>query len=160
MKYLDVPYFKQDTNYTCGPTALQMVLAYYDIRESEASLAEKLGTDSDNGTRRVKMRELAVSYGLHCYVNDNAPFEELSFFIATDVPVIIRFLETGKGEDHYGVVIGANEHSVVIHDPWHGERVHFDRADFLPRWTCDIIGDCHQWLMAVSKDPLPLGHQY
>ena len=38
--YIDVPYFKQDTDYTCGPASLQMVLAYFGIRESEEALAD------------------------------------------------------------------------------------------------------------------------
>lgn len=158
MKCLDVPYFKQDTTYTCGPTALQMVLAYYDIKTSEATLSEELGTNSDNGTRRLRMREVAATYGLHCHVNDNAPYEELSILVSQELPIIIRFLETGKNEDHYGVVVGADDTHIVIHDPWHGPAVRFHREEFMPRWTCDIIGDCNQWLMAVSTNPISFGH--
>lgn len=157
---LPVPYLKQTTPFTCGPVALQMVLAYYGIAASEALLGKKLDTNSEIGTRRLNMREIALEYTLNCYLNNNAAFEEFAFFLRLGAPVIIRFLETDKNEDHYGVVIGASNDVVVVHDPWNGPRLEFHKDDFMPRWTCDVIGDCHKWLMAVSKDPLPPGQQY
>lgn len=160
MRYLDIPYFKQDTQYTCGPTSLQMVLAYYGIRESEAALAAELGTDPDTGTAHQQMITAVLKRGLHCYVNDEATWEELGRFVSSRIPVIIRFLETDKNEDHYAVVVGADEAGLVVHDPWHGEHVRFTRREFAARWTCDLLGTCSKWLMAVSREPLPMGRQY
>lgn len=160
MLVLPVPYLKQTTPFTCGPVALQMVLAYYGIPASEALLSQKLDTNSETGTRRLNMRETALEYGLNCYVNNDAAFEEFAFLVRLGAPVIIRFLETDKNEDHYGVVIGASHDVIVVHDPWNGPGIEFRKDEFMPRWTCDVIGDCHKWLMAVSQDRLPLGDQY
>lgn len=160
MRVLPVPYLKQTTPYTCGPVALQMVLAYYGIPSTEALLSQKLNTNPETGTRRLDMRETALQYGLNCYVNNDAAFEEFAFLLRLGAPVIIRFLETDKNEDHYGVVIGASHDFIVVHDPWNGPKIEFHKLDFIPRWTCDVIGDCHKWLMAVSQEKLPLGVQY
>jgi ABC-type bacteriocin/lantibiotic exporter with double-glycine peptidase domain len=157
---LDVPYFKQDTDYTCGPTSLQMVLAYYGVRNSEAKLAQVLNTSVATGTCRVKMYETAVLYGFHCYVNNEASLPEIEFLLNLEVPPIVRFLEPDSNEDHYGVVVGVTEKNLKIHDPWSGPSQTYQKQDFLKRWTCDTIDNCKQWLMAVSKEPIPLGHQY
>jgi len=157
---LDVPYFQQDTTFTCGPAALQMVMAYHGIRISEAELRKRLKTNEETGTRRARMKEVVTDLGLHCYVNNQAMFDEFTFLLKLGAPIIVRFLEPDEGIDHYGVIVGANDSHVIIHDPWHGPSVTFSKKDFLPRWTCDLIGDCDQWIIAVSKELLPLGRQY
>lgn len=156
MRILAVPYLAQTTPFTCGPVALQMVLAYYGLPASESLLSRKLNTNSDTGTQHVNMREIALEYGLNCYVNNDSAFEEFAFLVQSGTPVIMRFLETDKNEDHYGVVIGASQDVIIVHDPWNGPSIEFHKDDFIPRWTCDTIGDCHKWLMAVSPYELPL----
>lgn len=81
MRYLDVPYFKQDTLYTCGPTSLQMVFAYYGIRESEEGLATEVDSDADVGTQHREMVAAVTRRGLHAYVNDNATLDEVAYLV-------------------------------------------------------------------------------
>lgn len=160
MSLLEVPYFKQDTTYTCGPTSLQMVLAYYGVRASEQKLAQQLHTTTEKGTWRVAMYNLATELGFHCYVNDQAVLPEIEFLLKLGIPPIVRFLEREENVDHYGVVVGLSEEFVFIHDPWSGPARRFAKEDFTERWVCDVIGDCQQWLMGVSKEPIPLGRQF
>jgi len=160
MKSLKVPYFKQNTLYTCGPTSLLMVFSYYGIQASEDLLAKELDTNSDIGTKHSKMIEGVRRYGLHCYVNDQSTLQEIGYLLGYKVPVIIRFVEPAGNEDHYGVVVGFNRFFVTIHDPWSGANQRYTHKSFNERWRCDQIGTCAQWLMAVSKESLPIGHQY
>lgn len=160
MAYLDVPYFKQDTGYTCGPASLQMVLAFHGVRESEEHLAKELESNMEDGTCHQNMIEAATSRGFHCYVNDNSSLEEISFLLSHDIPLIVHFLETSDREDHYSVVVGLSSKEVIINDPWNGERTHLTKRAFMDRWTCAHVGNCKEWLMAIMKEPLPLGRQY
>ena len=160
MRYLDVPYFKQDTLYTCGPTSLQMVFSYYGIRESEAALKEELETSPETGTEHQQMINAVLKRGFHCYVNNDATLEDIHSLVERGVPTIVRFLETANNEDHYGVVVGVSSEEVVINDPWNGERVRFSHEDFMGRWKCDKLGDCTRWIMAISQEPFSVGHQY
>lgn len=161
MKSLSVPYFKQSTNYTCGPASLRMVLSYFDVKTNEKTLAEDLETNSDIGTMHHNMIEGVRRAGLYCYVNDQATIQELRYLLGFGAPVIIRFVEPSpKSEDHYGVVVGVNRFFITIHDPWHGPYQRYTHKSFSKRWRCDEIGTCAQWLMAVSKTALPLGRQY
>ncbi|MCA9354167.1 MAG: C39 family peptidase [Candidatus Kaiserbacteria bacterium] len=160
MSKLDVPFFKQDKEYTCGPTSLQMVFAYYGKRASEAALAEALGTNDDSGTRKDRMQQLATALGFHCYVNNGSTLEELQYLISLSIPPIVRFIEPDEDEDHYGVVVSIDDETLIIHDPWNGPDQVYDREEFFDRWLCRKWGTCKQWLMAVAQEPLPLGHQF
>jgi ABC-type bacteriocin/lantibiotic exporter with double-glycine peptidase domain len=158
---LEVPYFKQDTNYTCGPTALQMVMAYYGIRESERGLAKTLHTSAVTGTGLRYMLEVSRQHGLYAYVNNDSSLEEIAYLItAFKVPCIIRYLETDDDEDHYAVVVDVSNGEITLHDPWHGPSTHITIGDFEKRWTCDHLGTCSRWLIAITPEPLPMGRQY
>ncbi len=161
MNSLKVPYFKQDTEYTCGPTALQMVLAYYGMRQSEVTLTKQLKTTSNQGTSIQHMLEVARQNDFYVYMNNEASLGEISYLLTTfRAPSIIRYLETGQDEDHYAVVVGLSDREVILNDPWHGPLTRLSRLEFEKRWTCDELGTCSKWLMAVTPEPLPLGRQY
>lgn len=156
---LKVPYFKQDTDYTCGPTALQMVLAYYGVRDSEQDLAKKLHTTSEEGTTTVAMYELALKLGFHCYISNESTISEIDFMLDLKIPPIVRYLDRETNIDHYGVVVGSSENYLMIHDPWSGPDRRFDRDHFKERWFCDVLGNCDRWLLAISPEPVPVGRQ-
>ena len=160
MKSLKVPYFTQDTDYTCGPTSLQMVLEYYGVQHSEPDLAKQMKTSCETGTCPIQMSKTAVKLGFHSYVNTDASFEEIRFLLSLNISPIIRFVETNDNEDHYGVVISATKDNIIINDPWNGPELEFLKAEFIDRWTSNKIENCHRWLMAVSPGPLPLGRQF
>lgn len=160
MHYLEVPYFKQDTGYTCGPASLQMVFGFYGIHESEGRLTEELKPDEDNGTDHQAMIDLVLERGFNCYVNDRSTLQEVEYLLKYRVPVVVQYIESSHDEDHYSVVIGLTDASIVLNDPWNGERLHISHKNFLDRWKSKKIGDTHQWLMAVTQEPLPLGKQY
>jgi len=161
MRSLQVPYFKQDTVYTCGPSALQMVLAYYGMRQSETKLAEQLKTNSLQGTSIKDMLEVARQYDFYVYMNNDATLGEIAYLItAFRAPSIIRYLEKQNNEDHYAVVVGVSDHEVILNDPWQGPNTRLTRKEFEKRWTCNELGVCSKWLMAVTPEPLPFGRQY
>jgi len=137
-----------------------MVFAYYGIRESEGNLVKELKPNEKDGTSHEKMIDAVLKRGLHCYVNNDATLEEVDSLVSQDIPVIVHFLETSEQEDHYSVVVGISEKEIVLNDPWNGERLHLLRKKFEERWTCNTVGGCKQWLMAVAKEPLLLGKQY
>lgn len=161
MRTLEVPYFKQDTIYTCGPAALQMVLAYYGMRQSEQTLAEQLKTSDSKGTSIQHMLDVARRSDFYVYMNNEASLGEITYLLtAFRAPSIIRYLETDQDEDHYAVVVGVSDRDVILNDPWHGPKTRLSRLEFEKRWSCDELGTCSRWLMTVTPEPLPMGRQY
>jgi ABC-type bacteriocin/lantibiotic exporter with double-glycine peptidase domain len=160
MTYLKVPYYKQDTEHTCGPASLQMVLEFYGVHYTECELTELLNTNADIGTEHHDMIATVQKTGLYCYVNTQSSLAEIRFLLECKVPVIVQFVEIAEDEDHYSVIVGMNDTYIIFNDPWNGKHVKLPHAVFLHRWRAELVGDNVRWLMAITKRPLPLGKQY
>ncbi len=157
---LDVPFFKQDTLYTCGPAVVQMILRYYGIVASEHTLREKMKTNSDVGTMHKYMIDEIRAAGLYCYVNNHSSVQEIAFFLKIGLPVIVHYMEPSENsQDHYAVVVGIEDHHIILNDPWHGKDFSLTLTDFEHRWH-DGKGIYHNWLLTASKEHFGVGRQY
>ena len=65
---LSVPLFKQSTDYTCGPTVLCMVLAYYGITRSEEELRDQMKVNEREGTKNEQLENEARREGHYAVV--------------------------------------------------------------------------------------------
>ncbi len=156
---LNVPFYKQDTNYTCGPTALQMVFAYYGVRVSEKELTERLDTETSTGTKHEPMIEIAREEGFFVYVNNHASLEEVGYILGLNIPVIVHYIEPSSEEGHYAVAVDLTDENILLNDSWNGEQFTIAREDFIRRWR-DDKGEAMQWLLAISPEQFSVGKQY
>jgi predicted double-glycine peptidase len=156
---IQVPFYKQDTDYTCGPASLQMVFSFFGSFKSEGELARNLLTNSDAGTTHQNMIDGAVRNGFFCYVNNSSVFSELKNFISKGLPVIVDFIEPTDEEPHYAVVTGVSNRKVILNDPANGKGFELNETDFLSRWH-DGSTHSERWMMVISKEDLELGRQY
>jgi predicted double-glycine peptidase len=87
-KILDFPTTRQSFDYSCGPGAVQAIMAYYgkDFRESE--LIDLLQTDNDDGTMVKDIVSFFNSQGLSTTVKQNLTTSELLSYIDKNIPVI------------------------------------------------------------------------
>lgn len=156
---LAVPFYKQDTTYTCGPVSLQMVLEFFGRRHSEKELSQLAKTEH-LGTAHGEMVRAVTALGLYCYVNSDAALEEVKYFLNLGQPVIVNFIEPSSDEGHYAVAVGYDKRHLILHDPWNGPYFRLSFADFVRRWYDDGARRSHHWLMAVADRPFNLGRQY
>lgn len=148
---IKMPYFKQDTEYSCGPATLQMIFAFYGKKISEELLVERLQTTMSAGTEHQSLINVAEGEGFFVYVNNNSSLEEIRNLLLKNVPVIVRYIEPSHDEGHYSVVVAVKEDSIILNDPWNGEGFIMNNCDFLTRWRSeDSHNDC--WIMALSQD--------
>jgi hypothetical protein len=77
------PYFKQDTDFSCGAVVAQMVLAWYGIRESELHLMQRLHTSKTYGTHHNELIHLFTAHGL----DHNTPTTWLIFWHCGKTPM-------------------------------------------------------------------------
>ena len=158
---LKIPFYQQDTDHTCGPASLQMVLSFLGDFKSEKKLSEEAHTNHDIGTRHDAMIETARKEGFYCYVNNDSSWDEIKNFLALGLPVIIHFAEPQTEEGHYAVVVGFEKGEIILNDPWNGKNFTMKKKEFLPRWR-GTQGN-HQykkWIMIISKNDFNLGKQY
>jgi len=157
--YLDVPYFKQDTDYSCGPASLEMILGYFGIRRSERDLMHELHSNSEVGSRHQRIINALTGYGLHVYVNNESSIEEVAFYLEQELPVLVHYIEPTTDEGHYSVVVGMPEADIVLNDPYNGERFRMTQNAFEKRWK-DEDGEFVRWMLAASDESLSLGKQF
>ena len=156
---IDVPFFKQDTEYSCGAAATQMLLAFHHIRKSEEELMQLLGTDKEYGTHHQAIIELLTSEGLYCYVNDSSSLEEVQEFLRRDLPAMVHYIEPDDDDPHYALIIGIDDTHVIMNDPWLGEGFRMQKHTFEKRWH-DEAAAFPRWLLIASMEDLNIGKQY
>lgn len=154
---IKLPYFKQDTNYSCGPAVIQMIFRFYGKVFSEEDLIQRLKTQKDIGTQHQSMIEVARTEGFYVYVNNESSLNEIIFFLNKNIPVIVHYVDDGVG--HYSVVVKVDEDNVVLDDPWNGEKFKINREQFEKIWHNEK-GNFKKWIMVVSNEYRHLGKQY
>jgi len=157
---LDVPYYKQDTNYSCGAASVQMLLRFFNILTSERDLMDALGTVAVYGTHHQPIIEYITSQGLYCYVNTESEIDEVEYHLVHQkLPVMVHYIEPSTNEHHYSIVIAVHDDAIVLHDPWNGPRFALERDDFVSRWH-DDVGAFPRWLLVASTEDVHVGRQY
>ena len=157
--HIDIPFYKQDTLYTCGPVALQMVMSFLGHFKSEGALADEAHTDKIKGTSHEGMIDTVRKEGFYCYVNSRSSINEIKHFIHLGLPVIVDFIEPAGDDGHYAVVTGFVGHNLILNDSLNGEGRHMSLQDFTSRWH-DFLTRSHGWMMVLSKTDFQLGKQY
>jgi len=157
---LDIPYFKQDTTYTCGAVSVQMLLRHHGILTSEDTLKIELHTDTVYGTHHQPIIEELTSHGLYCYVNIGSSFDDVRFYIKEKkLPVLIHYIEVTENVGHYALIVGYDRHTIFFNDPWYGKEYKLSRTTFLKRWQ-DEKKKFPQWMLVASESPFAIGKQY
>ncbi len=136
-----------------------MLLKYFGLFESESSLIEILETNDKIGTKHQSIIDELTRQGLYCYVNKEAKIEDVKYFIDKKLPVMVHFIEPSGDEGHYSLVIGYTRSSLILNDPWNGEKFEIQEEDFLNRWK-DEERESQKWFLVVSKEDFGLGRQY
>ncbi|HEY6895325.1 MAG TPA: C39 family peptidase [Rhodanobacteraceae bacterium] len=119
---------RQTTEYSCGASALQSVLAYWGEDVDERELMKRMGTTEEAGTYPEKIAHAARSFGFEAEVRQGLTLDEVQKLTAAGDPMIAlaqvwRGSKSGKlGEDfdagHYISVLGVDADNVYFQDPY------------------------------------------
>ena len=120
---------RQATEYSCGASALQSVLAYWGKDVDERELMQLMGTTEEEGTYPEKIVHAARALGFEAEAKENLTLDEVRRFTAEGHPMIAlaqvwRSAKSGRAvEDewdagHYISVLGVDDDNVYIQDPY------------------------------------------
>lgn len=159
---LNIPFYKQDTTYTCGPAVLKMVFSLLGKFKSEEKLAKEAKTTRNDGTNHEGMIDAALQEKFYCYVNEGSSLDEVKYFINRGFPVVVDYTEPSGEEGHYAVVSGHQNGHVMLNDPWNGKNFKLTDKEFTSRWHDGHGGHhrCERWIMVISREAFNLGKQY
>jgi ABC-type bacteriocin/lantibiotic exporter with double-glycine peptidase domain len=152
----ELPYYRQENDYSCGPATLQMVFEYFNIVESQAEIAARGNTSEDSGLAEKDLVRLVREAGFFCYRNSSATFHHIAHFLQLEIPVIVHYIEPSDNEGHYAVVVSINQTHITLNDPWNGEGFTLDLHEFDQRW-CDEESEDGKWIMVIAPDKSVIG---
>jgi len=137
---MKIPYYKQETNYTCGLASARMVLEALGIKRSEKQLARLLKTNTRVGTHFKYFTQLAERYHLDYIVGRNATIDDLEKALDERYLVIAgHYLPLPvEPDEHYSVILSIDRDYVYTHDPWCGPNQKRSRAFFRKWWEKHI----------------------
>lgn len=128
-------FYKQETEHSCVPACLRMVLASFEIKISEIELRDRcdcnfLGTDA------LKVVEVSRKLGFRGTVKCTLSIEDLIAQINSEIyPIVYLNLKPidGYACSHAMVVAAVEESIVIVYDLLQGERT-IPRSVFETAW--------------------------
>lgn len=145
-----VPYYEQETEFTCGPASLKMLLHYHGQYCSERRIRKHTKTKSE-GTNHEQLIDGSRLLGMHCFVKQNAETKHIKSFINRGFPVMINWQEPKTNDSHYSVIFGYYKNYFYLHDPYYPRRKVIHAKKLLPLWR---DGGQFKWLMVASKEKI------
>lgn len=147
---IPVPFFRQQTKYTCGPACLRMLFAFHRRRVGEDPIAHAAGTTARTGTARSAMMRAAQKYGFTCRISSKGTWKDIRNNVRVGLPVLVNYREPAYEMGHYAVVTGLDRSMVYLHDPYNGRNFTLSIAAFKKRWLGHRTRDQeHGWLMTI-----------
>jgi len=146
-----IPDVRQSTDYSCGASALQAVLAHWGVSEREDRLMTRLHTTPEKGTSPDNIVRGAREFGLQAELREGLGLADLEAGLAAGFTVIVdlqAWREAGGtpwtklwDDGHYMVLLGMDDRNLYFEDPsLLGSRGYIARQEFLERWH-DYEGD-------------------
>ncbi len=137
---MQVPYHKQNRDYTCGPACLRMVLEYYDSYQDEISITKLCGT-TIAGTSLSEIANAADGFGLQATWKTSATLKDLKSAIKQARPVIamvdariLHGLEIPIPAGHMIVIFAIEKNKIRFHDPQLGHDQQVSISNFSASW--------------------------
>lgn len=147
-----IKYYRQETNYTCGASAMRMALSRFGINKSEKQICKMLGTNKVRGTWNRSFPELAEKLKLNYIVRRNSSIYELKkAFLDGFVIVLGYYIPKGK-VDHYAVVKKVDNKNIILMDPYYGDNLLIKINNFVKNWNSDSRWDKEKrWFFGVKR---------
>ena len=135
---LKIPYFRQETNTTCGVACVKMVLAFHGKEISEIELEDACET-SWLGNTCGEIVSGIKKLGFEAEEVDNVTIKYLSAQLKKNSPLVALIdpavLYGGlEGFGHFVVITGIEDDKIYYHDPDLDRDLTKDITDFMKAW--------------------------
>lgn len=129
---LSIELFQKSEGY-CGPTALQTILAYYGMHQSEEEVAQLIGATHENGCDPIDIIEGAKKAGFEVEYKQHSDLQELKKLVQNGTPVIVQWYSPEEG-GQYSVLFGYENNVLFITNPFTGHVRKINEVEFIERW--------------------------
>jgi ABC-type bacteriocin/lantibiotic exporter with double-glycine peptidase domain len=149
----EIPYFKQEAEWTCGAAVMRMVLASFGIHKTEKQLISSLETNKQIGTWEFELPKLAEKYKLTYFVERNGTIANLRRYLKDGFRIIVCYYIIQDREAHFAVLHKINTKYIFLHDPWFGKDHKFELPYFRKVWESDPVHEKDKrWFIAIKNN--------
>lgn len=147
---MNIPYFKQETIWTCGPAVIRSALAYVGIKKSEKQLIKELNTNKKIGTRNRAIASLMEKYKLNYLVErNNFNPSKIKRLHKEGHVIILDYHYVQDNTGHFAIVEKITSKTITLMDPWKGPGQVHDLKKFKTIWYDDEGNKF--WYLAIKK---------
>lgn len=149
---LPVSHHRQINSWSCGPSALKIVLDYYKEKRDVKNLIKELNCSEKDGTLHRDFIKFLKKNKYSFIEKKNASLVDIEEFLQQAIPVIVDYQAHHGG--HFSVIIGRTENKFLLSDPSCDKKYKWiNKKDFEKRWfEEDEPGTIiKRWLLAVYK---------
>ncbi len=147
---MQIPFFRQQKYWTCGPACFRMALAAFGIKKSEAELAKLMHKPGEPGTPNRSLPETAEKLKLNYIVRRSASIPDLTWYMGLGFVVIVSYFDAIESVGHFAVVKKLGSKNIYLLDPWYGPDYVISLKDFVKNWKSGFDKD-KRWFIAVKK---------
>jgi len=136
---LNIPYFRQEKNTTCGVACLRMAMAFFGEDVEEFELEEACET-SWLGNTCGELVQCFEKYGLEAEEVENITIDYIKTNLRKNHPIIAQLdpaiLYGGlEGFGHFVIITGIEDDKICYNDPDMDEEMTQSITDFLKAWN-------------------------
>jgi len=146
-----IPFFKQETDYSCGLASMRMVLSSLGIDKTEKELQVPMNYYSEGKAVWHKaFPNFAEQLKLTYVTIRNASLKDIENLIDQNFRIIVSYFIPKEKVDHYSVVRGMDSSYIYLLDSWFGPKHKYTRRYFIKNWFDLENEKC--WLFGVKKN--------
>jgi len=145
-----IPFFRQETDYSCGLASMRMLLGSLDIILTEEELKKPMAYHTrGKAVWHKNFPIFAEKLKLNHVTMRNASENNIVDLIAQDFRVVVAYFIPRIKVDHYSVVNYIDTKSIYLFDPWFGPKHKYTLNYFNKNWH-DLENE-KGWLFGVKR---------
>ncbi|MEK6871323.1 MAG: cysteine peptidase family C39 domain-containing protein [Nanoarchaeota archaeon] len=129
---LPVGHHRQITSWSCGPSALKIVLDFYQVNKNIKYLIKKTACTIE-GTLHKGFKKALKGLDMKFFEKEDATITDIKRFIQSGIPVIVDYQAYHGG--HFSVIIGYDKNKFLLSDPAYDKKCKWiNEKNFVENW--------------------------
>lgn len=156
---MKIPPLKQRDASACGPTCIQMVLAYFKVPNSFKKIAEVSQYKKRDGLSNEDLVETLRAFNMSVREKANTTWADLVRLNTPNKVIVVSWMKFGY-IGHFSLIEKIDSHHVTLVDPQEGKHSKMQKIVFMRLWMdYDNLWYPHKntdiqlrWMCVISKN--------
>jgi ABC-type bacteriocin/lantibiotic exporter with double-glycine peptidase domain len=152
---IELKYFPQHTEYSCGPACLKMIFHHLGLDYSEKKLIKLCHTIEKTGTSHEHLVNEVKKEGFVYLEHHKGTIKQLIAYVENGYLPLVNYIEPISKESHYAIVCGydAKKEEFIFADPSNGYDFSLHYENFRKHW----YNEWHTskgWFLIIGREQI------